>query len=279
MKPPPFRYVRVDDAAHAVERLGELGDEAKVLAGGQSLLPMMGFRLVRPAWLVDVGRADDLRGAHVHDGRVRIGALTRHRDLATLGGCPVIAETVPLIAHEPIRTLGTFGGSVAHADSASEWCLVSLLLDGEMRVVSDRGARTVGAEPFFVGTFTTDLAPDELLTEVSLRVPGHAAVCEHARRRGDYGLVLVGVAFDLEHGRCARPRVVAGGVDAVPVRLRSAEAVLEGAELDAGSIEACAAAAADEIEPGSDVHATAEDRRAFTAVLVRRALERARDTG
>jgi carbon-monoxide dehydrogenase medium subunit len=237
---------------------------------------MMSFRLVRPTWLVDIGRAGDLRGAEVRDGRARIGALTRHRDLASLEGCPIVAETVPLIAHEPIRTLGTFGGSVAHGDAASEWCLMTLLLDGEVAVTSRRGTRTVEAERFFLGTFTTDLAPDELLTDVSLRVPGRAAILEHARRRGDYGLVLVGVAFDLDGGRCVRPRIAAGGVDAVPVRLRSAEAALDGTELDAAAIDACAFAASREIDPGSDVHASAEDRRTFTAVLVRRALERTR---
>lgn len=280
MKPPPLRYARVPDADEAVRRLAELGDEAKVLAGGQSLLPMMSFRLVRPAWLVDVGRAGELRGASAGDGRVRVGALTTHRDLAALDGCPVIPATVPLVAHEPIRSIGTFGGSVAHADPAAEWCVLTLLLDGELEARSVRGGREIAACDFFQGTFATALAPDELLTSVTLRARPRAALVEHARRHGDFGLVLIGVACHIDGaGRCADVRVVAGGVDATPVRLPAAEAVLEGARLeDEEAAAECAAAASHEIEPVGDVHATPEDRRDLTAVLVRRAVARLRES-
>lgn len=276
MKPPPFRYTRVDDAAHAVERLAELGDGAKVLAGGQSLLPMMSFRLARPTWLVDVGRVSELRGATVGDGTVAVGALTTHRDVAGLAGCPVLAETAPLIAHEPIRARGTFGGSVAHGDPVAEWCVATTLLDGEIDALGPGGRRTIPAASFFHGMLATDLAPDELLTEVRLRTRDRAAICEHARRHGDFALVVAAVAFDLAPGEaCRDPRIVVGGVDAVPLRLPDAEAVIDGVAADDDAIGACAHLAAAAIDPASDVHAGADDRRALTAVLVERALRRA----
>jgi len=196
-----------------------------------------------------------------------------------LSGFGVLPRAAKLVGHYPIRRRGTFGGSVAHADPASEWCMVAQAFDAVVVAMSPRGRREIPVEDFFVGFFETELEPDELLVEVRLPRPRDgAAIEELARRPGDFAVVAAVVAFDAEPDGCARPRVVLGGVDATPVRVADAEAVLEGAapspELFAAAGEAAAAA----IDPVADGHASAEDRRAIAGVLVRRALERAHAT-
>ncbi len=281
MKPAPFDYHRVDTVEDALERLGELGDDAKVLAGGQSLVPMMNFRIVRPPALVDITRVPDLKYVARDDGTLRIGALALHREIEhayddLLGGFGVLKAAAPLVGHFPIRARGTFGGSVAHGDPASEWCMLTMLLDGEIVARGPDGERVIPASDFFLGFFTTALEPGEILTEVRLAdPPDGAAIEEFARRHGDFAIVAAAAAVDVEDGACTRARVVVGGVDEVPLRVEAAEEVLAGSDLGAEAIEEAAQAAARAVEPGSDIHGSAEYRKKLTAVLLRRALTRA----
>jgi carbon-monoxide dehydrogenase medium subunit len=285
VKPPPFAYRRVEAPEEAVDLLARYGDDAKVLAGGQSLVPMLALRLVRPAVLVDVSRIGSLRHATREGDVLRIGALTRHRDLADAAvggpddGYGVVRRAVPLVGHEPIRTRGTFGGSVAHADPAAEWPLLSVLLDAELVAIGPAGERTIPAKRFFLGYFATALEPDELLVEVRFPQPWPgAAMHEHSRRHGDFALVCAATAVEAgAGGRCTSARVALGAVDDKPLRLAEAERVLVGSRLEGEAIAAAADAAAAAIDPPNDVHATSAHRRRLTAVLVRRALTEARE--
>jgi carbon-monoxide dehydrogenase medium subunit len=274
VKAADFDYYRVDTLEDAIERLGELGEDAKVLAGGQSLVPMMNFRLARPSALVDITRVEELRGIERSDGELRIRAATTHAEVehaAELeGGYEVMRAAAKWVGHEPIRSRGTFGGSLAHADPTAEWCLIAVALGAVIEIAGPRGEREVAAEDFLLGYFTTALEPDELVTAVRFPAPvERAAMQEFARRHGDFALVAVAVALGDE------PRVVLGGVGDVPVRAREAEQVLAGG----GSAEEAARAAAEEIEPGHDLHASPDYRRRLAATLVRRAVEEAADNG
>jgi carbon-monoxide dehydrogenase medium subunit len=282
VKPAAFDYHRVDTADEAIERLAELGDEAKVLAGGQSLVPMMNFRLVRPPALVDVSRVDELRGLRRVRNSLAIGALTRHAEVEhaaaddLTGGFEILRRAARFVGHFPIRARGTFGGSVAHADPAAEWCMLAVALDAEIVVRGPDGRRTVPAREFFAGFFTTTLEPAEIVEEVCFPRPWrHAAIQEFARRHGDFAIVAAVVALDAQDGVVRDARVVVGGVDEVPVRAEAAEAALRGRASDAFADAAKAAAA--EVDPSGDIHGSAEYRRELTGVLVRRALEEARD--
>jgi carbon-monoxide dehydrogenase medium subunit len=281
VKPASFEYHRVATVEEALERLGELGEDAKLLAGGQSLVPMMNFRIVRPSALVDISRVPDLSYMARDGEALRIGALTVHREVETapddlVEGFEVLKEAAPLVGHFPIRSRGTFGGSVAHGDPSSEWCMLSLLLDAEIVARGPEGERTIPASEFFLGFFTTALEPGEVLTEVRLpRAMPRAAIEEFARRHGDYGIVATAVGVRGDGGACAEARIVIGGVDEVPVRIEAAEAVLVGSDLDEEAIEEAAQIASREVEPATDVHGSAEYRKHLTAVLVRRALRRA----
>lgn len=275
MKPAAFAYHRARTVDEAVSLLAGLGDDAKVLAGGQSLVAMMNFRLVRPAALVDVNPIRDLSYI-LDDGALRIGALTRHRDIerypGVLDGLDVLPRAARLVGHYPIRTQGTFGGSVAHGDPSAEWCVLALLLDAEIVATGPRGARTIAADDFFRGFLDTALEPDELLTEVRFpRRVRHAAFQEFARRHGDFMVVGAGIAFDLVDGRCRDVRVAVGGVAATPLRLPDAERVLEGRHPGADAFDEAGRAAAVAIDPPADLHGSAAYRRHLTTVLIARA--------
>ncbi|HET7573108.1 MAG TPA: FAD binding domain-containing protein [Gaiellaceae bacterium] len=283
MKPPPFSYRRAASLGEAAEWLADLGGEAKVLAGGQSLVPMLSFRLARPSALVDVSRVPDACDLRHEEGRLRIGALATHRQLehAPLeelpGGFALLPRAARLVGHPPIRLRGTFGGSIAHADPAAEWCVLATLFDAEIVALSRAGVRTIPVAEFFRGFFATALRPDEVLAEVVLRHGGReAALVEFARRHGDFALVAAAASLDGTPERVVEPRVVVGGVHDVPFRSAAAEAALAGAALTPEAIAAAAAAAAAEVEPASDVHADAAHRRQLTGTLVRRALEEVR---
>ncbi len=241
MKPAAFEYHRAYDLAGAVDLLAELGEDAKLLAGGMSLVAMMNFRLARPSALVDLTRIDDLSYLRRDDdGALRIGALTTHHSVETghevLGAdFAVLPRAARFMGHYPIRTRGTFGGSIAHCDSTAEWCLLALLLDAQVVVTSrDRGTRTVAAGDFLLGFFTTALEPDEAVVEVVFPRPApHAALTEFAQRKGDFAVVAAAVDLDLPdgaEGRCRGARVALGGVDAVVVRVPEAEALLADAQ-------------------------------------------------
>jgi carbon-monoxide dehydrogenase medium subunit len=272
MKPPPFAYRRADNIERAIAALADFQGEAKLIAGGQSLVPMLNFRLARPAALVDIGRLSELRYARRTDaGELRIGALTRHEALERLpdgvigGGFELLRPAARLVGHPPIRARGTFGGSIAHADPASEWCMLALLFDAVIMLRGPSGERAVAAADFFRGYFTTAADPCEVVTEVRLRRVGErAALREYARRRGDFATVAVAVAVGP-----TGTRVVVGGVEGVPVRATDAEEALAGG----ATIAEAAERTARQVDPVSDLHASAAHRRELTATLARQALE------
>ena len=283
MKPAAFEYRRAIAVEDAVDQLTELGDEAKLLAGGQSLVPMMNFRLVRPSALVDIAGIPDLQYLEPHDGRgLKIGALTPHRwveemeDPELLEGFSILKRAARWVGHYPIRTLGTFGGSIAHGDPSAEWCMLAALLDAEIVAVGPEGERVVPASDFFHGFFMTALEPDEMIVEVRFPQPApNAALQEFARRAGDYAIVAAAVTLNMDDGKCRSARVVLGGVADVPLRVTEAERVLEGAEAGREAFEQAGREAAKAVDPPSDVQGTAEYRRDLSAVMVRRALEEA----
>lgn len=280
MKAASFTYHRVETVSDALERLSELGEEAKVLAGGQSLVPMMNFRLARPAALVDITRVAELRGMSRSDGVLRIGALTTHAEVEhgpeLDGGYAVFRRAAAFIGHVPIRARGTFGGSLAHADPSAEWCMLAVALDAMIEILGPRGERELPAEQFLRGYFTTALEPDELVRAVRFPRPcPRAAIQEFARRHGDFAVVAVVVALPGD----GPPRVVVGGVDAVPIRAREAERILAETAPTPECFADAGRAAAAEIDPVSDLHGSAGYRRELTAVLVARALTAAVDDG
>lgn len=284
MKPAPFEYFRARSVAEAIDLLARHGPDAKPLAGGQSLIPAMNFRLAAPAVLVDLNSIEGLSGVTPHEGGLRIGAMTRHRTLehseVVAREAPLVAAAMPFVAHAAIRTRGTLGGSLAHADPAAELPAVLLALDAAFTLRGQDRARSVPAADFFTGLFTTTLEPGELLTEVVLppRPPRSAcAFQELARRHGDYALtgVAAQVALD-ERGRCASSRIALLSVADRPVLAEHASRALAGERPTAERIrEAADAAAAHDIDPPGDIHASSAYRRHLAAVLTRRALERA----
>jgi len=282
MKLPPFEYRCPETVHETVELLAQYGDEAKVIAGGQSLLPMLAMRLARPAVLIDINRVDDLSGIRVN-GEVAIGALTRHRtgerSEALAGAAPLLAAALQWLGHDAIRTRGTIGGSIAHADPAAEAPAVLRALDGYVVATSVRGQRTIDGASFFAGFLTTNLEPDELLTEVRVPVQGERtgwSFDEFSRRSGDFALVGVATVVTLgTDGTIAAARICLSGVAGEPYRAVAAEASLVGAAPDDGAFADAAGIAAASIDPPSDLHGTAAYRKHLTSVLVRRGLNRA----
>lgn len=279
MKPAAFEFRRASTVEEAVSRLAELGDDAKLLAGGQSLVPMMNFRLVRPSALVDVNGIAELQYIELDGEALRIGALTPHRWVELIEGPEVVRgfgvlkRAARWVGHYPIRTRGTFGGSIAHADPSAEWCMLAVLLDAEIVVVGPDGERVIPAAEFFYGFFMTALEPDEMVVEVRFPEPApHAAIQEFARRAGDFAIVSAAVSVDVADGKSRSASIVVGGVADVPLRIEEAEKVLEGAEIGPEAFEEAGREAARVIDPASDIHGSAEYRRDLAAVLVKRAL-------
>ena len=274
MKPPPFDYVRVSSVEDAVRALADAGGDGKILAGGQSLVPMMALRIARPSPLVDINRIPGLSGVRqARDGEaVRIGTLTRHAALAGQRQHPLLAEAASWIGHPAIRSRGTVGGSIAHADPAAEIPVVAAALDAVIEIAGPASSREIPASDLFAGAFETVLAGDEMITSVTFPVPRRWGFAELARRRGDFGLVTVVAA---EAGD--RIRVAVGGTGATPWRAAGAEDVLAGAgppgaALTPAVIERAAAAAAAGAPASGDLHAPAGFRRAMTVEFTRRAL-------
>lgn len=281
MKPPRFGYADPATVEEALALLARHGPEAKILAGGQSLMPLLNFRLARPAHVVDVNRLAALTTVVSHaDGGVRIGALVRQRTLERSElireRCPLIAQAMPLVGHPQIRARGTLGGSLAHADPAAELPAVTVALDARLTLRRAGGERTVAAEDFFVSFLTTALAPDELLAEIALPPwPARtgSSVHEVAKRHGDFALGGVAATLSLDpHGRVARARIVGFGVGPRPVRVVDAErALVGGAPTPVAFAEAGRLAAAG-VDPPDDIHATSTYRRRLAGVLTVRAL-------
>jgi carbon-monoxide dehydrogenase medium subunit len=285
MKPAPFEYYAPATVDEALSHLAEHGYDAKVLAGGQSLVPMMNFRLVQPSILVDLNNVEDL--AYIRsdeNGGVRVGAMTRHHqvevDPMVAQRVPLLHESIPHIGYPQIRNRGTFGGSLSHADPAAELVSVTVALDGSFRVRSQDGERWIPARDFFVGLFTTIMGPEELLVEVSLPPVAERSGCslmEVARRSHDFALVGVAAQVTLDDdGQCLDARIVFLSAGDGPVAADRAAELLQGQVPSEDAIRAAADLAAhEEIDPGSDIHATADFRRHLANVLAGRALEQA----
>ena len=280
MKPAPFAYHRAHSVGEAVALLTELGDEAKILAGGLSLVPMMNFRLARPSALIDVMKIAGLSYLRVDDHGLRIGALTTHRtvetshDPAVIDGFGVLPRSARWIGHYPIRSRGTFGGSIAHADPASEWCLLAVLLDARVVLTGPAGPRAVPAAEFFQGYYTTAARPDEMLTELWFPHPEpHAVLTEFAARQGDFAVVAAAVSLVVGDGVCRSGRVVLGGVGPQPIQI--AANALAGQPVGPDTWRAMGERAARQIDPPDDTHGSSEYRRRLTATLVSRALAEA----
>ncbi len=284
MKPAPFEYYAPLELQEALDLLERYGDEAKILAGGQSLMPLINLRLARPRVIIDINRLRNLDAiSTAPDGGLTIGALARQRTLERSTMVqernPLLAAAMPLIGHFQIRNRGTIGGSLVHADPAAELPAVNLLLGGEFLLKSKSGARLVAAADFFLGYLATACRPGELLTEIRLpkcRPDEFWAVVEIARRKGDFA--LVGVALRAESdgaGILQNARIVMFGVGGKPQRMEHGEALLNGSRIDQAILDELSRVVAEELDPDSDVHASAAYRKEVGGVLVRRALQSA----
>jgi aerobic carbon-monoxide dehydrogenase medium subunit len=297
VKPAPFTYHLAHEVAETVSLLTELGEDAKILAGGQSLVPMMNLRLARPTALIDVSRIPGLDYLRTGPDGLHIGALTRHRavelsrDPGLLAGFGVLPRSAHWIGHYPIRSRGTFGGSIAHGDGTAEWCLLAVLLGAEIVLAGPRGERRVAADGFFEGFFTTAIDPDEMITEVWFPRPArHAALTEFAPRQGDFAIVAAAVSLDLgdepggpdasggapdhepdgpDAGECRSARIVLGGVGPAPVVVDATD--LAGQPASADTWREAGRLAAAQIDPMEEP----AYRKHLTATLVARALTEA----
>jgi carbon-monoxide dehydrogenase medium subunit len=283
MKLPPFDYACPATLSEAVQLLASRDGDAKALAGGQSLMPMLAFRLAQPALLVDLRKIAELRAIRISAEGVTLGAMTRWRDIeddARLESAhPLLKAAVAHVAHYQIRNRGTVGGSLAHADPAAEMPGIALTCDAEIAVVGKAGPRVIKAADFFQGPLMTALAADEIIVEVRLPAWPRGrrwGFQEFARRRGDFALAAAAVYYDPDAGGKARnAHVGVVGVADRPLRLATVEAVLDGQVIDAATIAAAEAAACAAVDPPDDIHASAAYRRALTGTMVERALKSA----
>jgi CO/xanthine dehydrogenase FAD-binding subunit len=284
MKPAPFKYVAATSLDQALSLKAKYGDEARFLAGGQSLIPAMNFRLARPAVLIDINGLAELAGVSPsRSGEMRIGALTRYRALERDGdflrACPLFADALPHIAHPQIRNRGTIGGNLSHADPASELPAVATAIGARMRIKSLRGERELAAAEFFLGLLATDLQPDEMLVEIAVptaKPRSGASFMEIARRRGDFALAGVAaiVAQD-DAGRCSDVRLALCGVGETPIDASAAASPLLGQACRDDAIEAVAANVQKAITPSGNVHASPDYQRHIAGVLTKRAIKAA----
>lgn len=281
MKPPPFEYRAATSLDQVLELLLQAGDGARLLAGGQSLVPLLNLRLARPALLVDINPLENELGKVCpEDGLLRIGGLTRQRDAErhplVLELCPLLVRALRHVGHPTIRNRGTIGGSVAHADPSAEIPCALLALDGQVETRSQQGRRLIPAAEFFRGPFTTALRSDEIVTAVLVPRPPcgmRVSFQEVARRHGDFAIVAVAAALVADDkGQVNHARLALAGAAPAPVRLTAAEDLLLGERLDTQGIVAAARVAVQAAAPTSDIHASAEDRRHLTSTLVVRAL-------
>jgi aerobic carbon-monoxide dehydrogenase medium subunit len=284
VKLPEFEYQAPATVAEAIGLLAQHQDEASLLAGGQSLIPLLAMRLARPAVLIDINGLDDLSGVSVTDGRVAIGALTREyvaEESETVAETvPLLAAALPLIGHEAIRSRGTLGGSLAHADPAAELPAVARALDAEFVVRSESGERVIPAAEWFEGYLTTSRRPEEILVEVRFPVaaPGTGvAFQEVARRHGDFAMVGLAASLTLTDGTITDARMALSGVADVPVRAAAAEGVLVGEQPSAELFAEAARRAAEQLDPPADLHGSSDYRKKVAAALVRRGLRTAAD--
>lgn len=282
MKPAAFDYHAPATLDQALDLLRDHGEEARILAGGQSLVPTMAFRMARPGVLVDINRIAPLAHVTAEGDRLRIGALARHAwfEAPVVAG-PVgalLAQVAHSIAHAPIRQRGTFCGSLAHADPASEWCATVLALGGTLVLAGPGGQREIAAQDWFQGVFSTAIGPGEVLVEVRLPLLDPAWRCgfaEFSRRAGDFALAMAVVAFRVEAGVLREARIALGGIGGRPELATEAAALLLGRPPGAAIAREAAACAAAACDPQDDIHAPAEYRRDLVRSMVRRALTQA----
>jgi carbon-monoxide dehydrogenase medium subunit len=283
MKPPPFEYLRPADLDGALAALAEGGEETRILAGGQSLIPMMNLRMVAPRLLVDINRIAGLDHIALDGDHLTIGALARHSDVLASPlvrqYAPLVTTAYPHIAHRPIRNRGTIGGNLMHADPASELPAVMLALDARMVLRRRGGERAIAAENFFVGAFETAARADELLTAIQIPLTAQNrrwGFEEMSQRQGDYALVAVAATFNLEGsldgGVCRGARLACAGIANHALLLPAAAAALDGRRLDDDACAKVAVMAAQEVDPIEDIHADAAYRRDLVRALTRRAL-------
>lgn len=282
MKPARFDYYQVRSVAETLTLLDRYGYDAKVLAGGQSLVAAMNFRLARPAVLIDINRVTGLDYLTDDGETLKVGSLVRHAAFeqpvveGPLGR--LLSSAARYVGHFPIRTRGTFGGSLAHADPAAEWCVIATLLDAEIVASSVAGSRSIPASQFFQTVFTTELRPDELLVEARLAKPSpstRVGFQQFSRRAGDFALAMTAVAIDTRDGEVVDARIAMGGVSDRPVRATGAEEQLKGGPVSHRALVGAAERAAREVDPFEDIHGSAEYRRDLVRALTRRALEEA----
>ena len=285
MKPPPFAYAAPATVEEAVGLLTEHAEaEPRVLAGGQSLIPLMNFRLAKPGYLVDLRNVAGLSGIRRDGDVLVIGAMTRmaevERSPEVAVAAPLVTEAVGLVAHAPVRNSGTVGGSLAHADPAAELPAVALALDAELVAAGPGGTRVIPAAEFFTGPYSTALAADEILTEIRLPVwPGGHAFTEFSRVHANFAVVAVAALVELDGDgdgdgdRIRRAALALAGVAPTPVRATAAERALAGAPADAATIRAAADAAATGLSPAGDLHASPETRRGLARTYLRRGIE------
>lgn len=277
MIPAEFEYRRAESVDDAVAALAAGGEEAKLLAGGHSLLPLMKLRLAAPSLLVDIGGLAELRGVEAADGGFSIGGGTRHAELQSRAELGVLARAASLIADQQVRNRGTIGGSLAHGDPASDLPAVLLAAEGSVEVRGAGGERSIAAGDLFQDYMTTSLAPDELITAVDLpSIEGWGWAYEkYARRAEDWAIVGVCALVRAADGRCVDVRIGLVNMAPVPLRARAAEDALRGAPLDAGTVAAAAELAAEGSDPPGDLNASPEYKRHLARVLTRRALRAA----
>ncbi len=281
MKPAPFQYAAPDTVEETLALLRAHGADGKLLAGGQSLVPLLNMRLARPSVIIDLNRVHSLDYIRAEDGDVAIGAMTRQREAErsplVTRHLPLLAAALPFVGHPQIRSRGTVGGSIAHADPSAELPAVLVAVEGSVVVRSTKRTRRLRADELFVSYLTTALEPDELLTEV--RLPAHAqqgtAFLEIARRHGDYALVGVAATVTMQGDHCAEGRLVFTGVGPTPVRIPEAEAAIKNRVLTDAALAEVQALVAARIDPEDDIHATARYRKEVAGVLAQRALRAA----
>jgi carbon-monoxide dehydrogenase medium subunit len=282
VKPAKFEYHCPAAIDEALALLADYQGEARVLAGGQSLVPMMNFRLASPTAIIDLNRIPGFADIRATDGVISIGAMARQRQIGLAAllreRLPLLCEAIRWVGHLPTRTRGTIGGSIAHADSAAEIPMVLQGLAGEVLVRSTQGERRITAADLFLGPLTTSLGAEEIITEIRFPpMPPQAgyAIEEFARRKGDFAIAAIAVMLVRDGERCTTARLGTAGVGPVPVRLRDAEAILEQRGLGEAAIAAAADKAAELVDPMSDQNGSADYRRHLTGVLTRRAVLKA----
>jgi aerobic carbon-monoxide dehydrogenase medium subunit len=282
MKLPPFDYACPTTLPEAIELLAS-NDDAKAIAGGQSLVPMLAFRLAQPSLLVDLRKLADLRGIRISDAGVTLGAMVRWRDIEDderlETAHPLLKAAISHVAHYQIRNRGTVGGSIAHADPAAEMPGIAMTCDAEIAVVGKSGAHVIQAADFFQGALTTALTTDEIIVEI--RLPAWPAgrrwgFQEFARRRGDFAMAAAAVFYDQdERGKARNAHVGVIGVGDRPLRLTAVEDVLNGESIDEATIAKADAATSAAVDPQDDIHASAAYRRSLVGTMVERALKSA----